>query len=384
MRLLVIWGFLMILLINTSAQSDFRPGYIITNSLDTLNGLVDYRGELRNMKVCTFKKTEDANEEEFAPGDIYGYRFKEGKFYVSKDITTEDLNKTVFVEFLLKGISNLYYYKSTNYSAYFIESEDTELLELRSKQIEIKKDGRVFIKQDNRYLGLLNYAFSDCPEIRKDIANAQLSHKSLIQITHKYHDYKCTDEACVVYEKKLPVLKVELKPTIGYAFSSISFSNSELEETDFRMSSSPMAGIALNFIVPRWNEKLTFLINVAFNEDYFYGINTYESLSRTVNSYYHIDNSNLISSFSFKYTYPKGRFRPDIFIGFYGNSIIKSNTRFNHETVVRNTVHTSEENPDIFKKFNSGITGGVGLEYILFKKHRAFSNISVLHGSVIL
>ncbi|MBI9062582.1 MAG: outer membrane beta-barrel protein [Marinilabiliaceae bacterium] len=380
MRSLILWCFLTIALFNISAQSDFRPGCIITNSLDTLQGLVDYRSELRNMKICTYKDSDEAPSKEFLPGDIYGYRYNTGKFYVSKEIKSDELNDTVFVEFLLKGISNLYYYKNTVYSAYFIESENDELLELRSKEIEFEKDGHVFTKRDNRYLGLLSYALADCPEIRKDIVQADLSHKSLIQITRKYHDYKCGDEACVVYEKKLPVLKIQLKPLIGYSLSHIAFDNSELGQADFQMSSSPFAGLALNFIVPRLNEKLTFLLNLAVNKDYFYGTTFQSDVNSEVHSYYHFYNSNLISSFSLKYTYPKGKFRPDLFVGLYGNSILKSNTKIYSEKVSNNRVYTSEKTLDIFKTFNSGITGGFGIEYKLLKKFRAFSNFSFLYG----
>ena len=34
------------------AQSDFRPGYYITNDLDTVFGLIDYRGEIRDSRIC--------------------------------------------------------------------------------------------------------------------------------------------------------------------------------------------------------------------------------------------------------------------------------------------------------------------------------------------
>ncbi|WP_025007342.1 hypothetical protein, partial [Marinilabilia salmonicolor] len=194
-----------------SAQSDFRPGFIITNSLDTLHGFVDYRGEIRNMKVCNFKEHKAAPAREFNPGDIYGYRYNSGKFYITKQIKTEAFSDTVFVEFLLKGISNLFFYRSLNYTAYFIESEKGELLELKAEDIEIEKDGAIYYRESKKYIGLLNYAFSDIPEIRQNIADAELNHKSMIQITRKYHDYKCSDDACIVYEKKIPVLKVELK-----------------------------------------------------------------------------------------------------------------------------------------------------------------------------
>ncbi|GAO30048.1 hypothetical protein [Geofilum rubicundum] len=374
-------------LLTVSAQTDFRPGFIITHSMDTIHGLLDYRGEIRNMRICTFKNSPEEPSKEFLPGDIYGYRFNAGKYYVSKEVDTEALKETVFVEFLLKGISNLYYYNSLNYRAYFLESEDSGLLELRKNEIEIEKNGKIFTGEDNRYLGILSYAFSDCPEIRKDVFQTGLTHKSLIDITHKYHDYKCSDEVCVIYEKKLPVLRIEWKPTIGYAINGIAFNNSEyeqinsdIEQVDFRMSSSPLAGLGINFIVPRWNEKLTFLVNVSFNKDYFYGTQFQRHPGYAINSYYHINNDNLLSSFSLKYTYPKYKFRPEVFAGVYGQSILNSHIRFYLERAFLNSVYTSEENPELFKKFSGGITGGLGLEYVLLNKFRAFSNFSILYG----
>jgi len=376
MRTLFFLCLLAISFFTVSAQTDFRPGYIITNSLDTVHGLVDYRGEMRNMKVCTFKESIEGVAKEFLPGDIFGYRYIDtGKFFVTKKINTEEFSDTVFVEFLLNGISNLYYYRSNNYSAYFIDSEGSELLELRSKKTEIKQGRRTFVTQDNRYLGVLIYALSDCPEIRKDIYKAGLSHKSLIEITRKYHDYKCSDEVCIIYEKKIPVLRVELKPTIGYAISKIAFKNHELEQVNFQTSSSAVAALSLNFIVPRWNEKITFLVNLAFNKDYYYGSHFIHN-----NLYYHIYTTNATSSIYIKYTYPKYKFRPELFAGVFGNSVINSDTKIYREDLFSNVVYTSEENPNLFNKLNSGITGGLGVEYKLHKKLRAFTNFSFLYG----
>ena len=91
------------------AQSDFRPGYIVTNEFDTITGLVDYRSDLVNMKVCSFKKTEASVTENYYPGDIYGYWIDEGKYYVSKVITEKAITDVqekyhaVFMEYLVDG-----------------------------------------------------------------------------------------------------------------------------------------------------------------------------------------------------------------------------------------------------------------------------------------
>jgi len=382
MRLSLVVGLLCFIFLEITAQTDYRPGYIITNEMDTIRGLVDYRGEKRNMKVCNFKMTKEHPSKEYFAGDIFGYRYDEGKYYISKKIDSKELNETVFVEFLLKGISNLYYYSSTSYTAFFIESEDSELLELKREEIEFEKDGRVYHKIDNRYIGLLNYAFEDCPEIRKDIAKTGLNHKDLIQLTKRYHDYVCTDESCIIYEKNLPVLRIELRPQIGYSISTISFIESELDDVDFKPSYSPVIGLGMDFMLPRFNEKMSLLIQLSYSKEYFYGSNIKDSrLSYYENEYYHFKNINLTSSAAIKYTYPKGHIRPDFFIGIYGNTILNNETKFVVEVIGKGIVNREEYYPDVLKKFQAGLLIGGGVEYEIFNKFRSFCNVSFLHGA---
>lgn len=42
------------------AQTNFQPGYIINNTNDTIHGYIDNRGEIRNMRVCEFRTTENS------------------------------------------------------------------------------------------------------------------------------------------------------------------------------------------------------------------------------------------------------------------------------------------------------------------------------------
>ena len=83
------------------AQPDYRPGYIIANSNDTLYGKIAYRGDMRMRKICKFKT--DGNEiVKYTPYDIVAYRFEEGKYFVSREVS----DKKVFLEYLLKGQVN--------------------------------------------------------------------------------------------------------------------------------------------------------------------------------------------------------------------------------------------------------------------------------------
>ena len=78
------------------AQRDYRKGYIITNQQDTIYGWIDYRGDLRNAKTCSFKKTETDRATDYSPSDIAAYRFIDNKYYVSKNIGSAENPKQVF------------------------------------------------------------------------------------------------------------------------------------------------------------------------------------------------------------------------------------------------------------------------------------------------
>jgi hypothetical protein len=66
------------------SQTDFRPGYYISLKNDTVYGLIDYRGEIRDSKVCTFRKDENSEPVKFEPKDIKAYRYTEASFIFPK------------------------------------------------------------------------------------------------------------------------------------------------------------------------------------------------------------------------------------------------------------------------------------------------------------
>ena len=84
-----------------NGQTDFRPGYVIQNSGDTLFGKIDYRSDIIMNSKCKFKNNENIIIE-YSPKDIFAYRIIDGKYYISKAIN----NNTYFLEFLIKGKVN--------------------------------------------------------------------------------------------------------------------------------------------------------------------------------------------------------------------------------------------------------------------------------------
>ena len=101
------------------AQTDFREGFIIDLKNDTLIGEINYRGDILMGEVCLFKSNKDGTITKFEPKDILGYRYKDDRYFITKQIE----NKPVFLEFLIKGKINVFYLRNKGGDHYFIEKE---------------------------------------------------------------------------------------------------------------------------------------------------------------------------------------------------------------------------------------------------------------------
>jgi len=181
---------------SVSGQTNFREGFIINNQHDTIKGLIDYRGDIKNSTTCIFKKDENSTPIKYLPGEIKGYRFMDGKFYISRLVKVGDEEKNLFLEYLVNGIVDLYYYRDFENDYYFVEKECEDMIELTNEKKELIRDARneyysKSIVYSNLYIGILKALFADCEEVAKKADNTKFEHNSLIKITKSYHDYVC-------------------------------------------------------------------------------------------------------------------------------------------------------------------------------------------------
>ena len=127
------------------AQTDFRPGYVINMNGDTLQGDIDYRGDLIMSELCKYRD-KDYSIKNYSPNDIIAFRFINGKYYVSKKIN----NRPVFLEYLIKGKLNIYYNRDEKGDHYYIDKQDAKLTEIQYeegiKYVDDKKEiGRAHV-----------------------------------------------------------------------------------------------------------------------------------------------------------------------------------------------------------------------------------------------
>lgn len=363
MKYLVYIFFISALLCSFSyGQTDFRSGYIITNNHDTISGLIDYRGEVKNSRVCHFKKDSVTDENSFLPGEIFAYRFLNGKYYISKEVIINKQKNLIFAEYLLNGEADLFYYRDELGTYYFIEKEGVEIQELAiDKNVLTTKEG-TYIQESKKYIYVLKYMLNDCKDIEPQIQNVDLNRRSLVSITKKYHDYMCDGEECIIYEKKLPILKIKFAPELGINYWNFKmknddiYSNLEFDNTNV----FPVIGALWDISFPRWNEKLTLQAKMSFTRYHFYLSTIPENYE--FNEKLDFKEYALSSEIGLQYTYPKNKIRPIVGVGVSFKNYMAISGSDNFDIYITN-IRTDFANK-IFLP-NIGLYGKIGFNYHL-------------------
>jgi len=363
-------------------QSDFRKGYIILNSNDTIFGFLEYRGNKSNARKCVFKTDLQVTTpiKEYIPEDIIAYRFVDSKYYVSRKVAFGNKERLLFLEYLIHGKVDIFYYRDETGEHYLADKGNTRLVPLTNEEKEILDQGVHYKEESKQYIGVLKYLFQESPQVSKATENILLNHESLIKITKDYHNAICKDEACIIYEKKAPKVFVYLGPIAGttiYFLNTLTkdfFSNYYFANSKWQASVNPTFGLSLSINLPYLNEKMFLQYDFTLNRGHsktktnYYddgaGVNYLNDISFTQ---YYINNSLL-----FQFEILPGRFRPVISFGGFLNLIVKSD-------YTRTLYVGSEQLPAFFSQqyssnpFNNliyGLTIGTGTVIIIHNNQK--------------
>ena len=202
------------------AQRNFKSGYIITNTSDTVHGEIIMQNQRIHFN-CSFREEPDDKVIKYKPGEIKAFRIEEDKYYVSKEVPFKNQMRLLFAEFLVKGQASVYYIND-GAEHYYIETEKDGIVELTQEtQYFENEKGQQFVKP-SMHKNKLKAVMSDCPEISDDIERVNLNHSSLIKIAKDYHEYTCTTEQCIVYERESKPVQVKFGFFTGVSLNNIS------------------------------------------------------------------------------------------------------------------------------------------------------------------
>lgn len=375
-----------------NAQNNFKDAYYINLQNDTVYGQIDLNIDKQNAKECRFRCSATSSDiTVFLPGEIAAYRFlNEGKYYVSRDVVIENISQKVFLEFLVQGVMNLYYFQNENdRSYYFFEDENYEMVPI-SKQPN-RVEGNYSIP-DNRYKGVMKYVFKDYAPVVAQIDNISYDQKSMIKIAKTYHDNVCvTGEECIVYQNPNPDkvgVQVGFSVYGGMQYFTYYFDQIvNALDADITGASveclAPLIGGQVSLCNPRWSKSLFLQLDLSFS--YIGDENAILDQSTTKNEYRELNQLIMMTYSAFivnpklgiKYIYPKYKWRPVAEVGYAYNQFIKPSFTRNseYEYVAGRTSKVTYSQPYKARKYFHGFYAGMGVDYNLRKEQALFLRV---------
>lgn len=302
-------------------QKNFMPGYVVTNNFDSIYGLINYGSNSKNSKECEFKVKGKADIKFYYPFDINSYVLDNNRRYISKNIEINGEVKQVFLEYLVNGIIDLYYYNE-GFEEFFYIEKDGELFQLDNNAIEMADENGVkHIRYSNQYKGVLKKLFGETTELDEKIINSKFQFASLVNLTKEYHNIVCNDEICIDYTKSRK-FDIFCEILAGKDLSYMGLASSK----DYIEYLTPMLGINLHFKDNRYNSKINLVTGVNLLKQSYSGgyrntiIDTYRSLSHGVN----IDFILLQLPVTLEYNLLPGRIKPTISISVAHNVLLNA------------------------------------------------------------
>jgi len=359
-------------------QDDWKPGCIINNQGDTINGLIENRSTKSNSSSCYFRKIDKEEVQILTPQDIAGYRFVDGKYFISKSIDGLEFDQPVFLEFLIRGKVNVYHFKD-DYNRYFVE-KDAKIYELKNTVRLDTIDNVRYEREKKEYKGILAFILQDA-KFQSEIKDCEFSTESLIKIAKKYHEKVCTTEKCIVYEKNVEPIHINWGFNTGLSLNTINFGSN----INSNYGLGNLLGCRIEFEkVIDWEERLSFVLDLtiqrfnnyklkAIDNRYTYvSYNNVEYILSKSNSYsssikelaVNLNTTAIKIPITINYTYSKSNIRPYLGAGFVNMFILSQTKDF--------------INPRFQSKFNQSIpTYHLGLEGKFGCKYMFTNNQSI-------
>lgn len=339
---------ILILLIINSIYLFGQRGFYATDSSKYVGIKLIDGGSIQNAKICKIQRGNEVIT--YTPEQIKEYGFEKGKTYMSKNISINNEQEIVFLERLIQGNVNLYFYKDNKGKRFYIETDSSRLIEL------LKKDKS---NETIPFKDTLKIIFKDCESLHyalKYVAfnNISLS-KSVIFLN------KCEPKP-FPYKKLGIITGLDVSRPLNSMIS-----NELLQNAEFNNDYSVIFGLFID--LPILYSYYSIHPEIYFQKNAF----SYHSESENKINDVIINASNLNLPILFRYTYPSLLIRPYLNIG--------SNFSFNYRN--ENAIYEANISNDVieindvkesifFSEIQIGYIIGGGIQYKINSKNSIF------------
>ncbi len=357
-------------------QSDFREGYIITNTNDSIPVYLDYQPNASLHEKLRFKKALDASVEEYFPNDLIRFRFKNDKLF--RSIRNEEVanGELVFIQVLVKGRLTFSKYNS----AFLLEKEgDDNVYNLNNKEVEQSELKGLSRQKSTRQLGVINLLINDC-DGQVITEYFRLTEKKVTEIVEKYN--RCTGTRSITYLEDKPFIGIQYGLTLGatnnyLSVENLSSGNNNLEFSDFGYDLKPLYGLNLLLTLPRISDRYALNIDLLYTSSEFSAYGPVNSNPATTNVYNYLEFSlnSLKVPIAIRYILPERAIGAYINVG----PVLYTHLKYDWNTIterrVGSDIITTQVSEEGLRPIEVGVWAGLGITKSITNKVGAFVEI---------
>lgn len=345
------------------SQGIYKEGYIIRNTGNFIEGLVEFHPERKIQSVCVFKRFDIAEEEILDATEIKAFGFRNGMRY-------ESLNtggRTSFYETLVQGDINLFRGKDV----YVVQKSGQNPVVLKKGKIIVNEGG----KQEEyggageylRHLtGQSGIEIKNEPDLEKDLLPLIISHNQKTSMPYKKYEKLITQKTG---RERLTWMATIKRNSFGIS-AGISIYNLDISpESNVYIPepghvTNPTFGLFYDRIISRKNDRLSVHTGLSWLRHSFYSYTETETeIGNLVRNDAFINFNAVKVPLFLKYSFGGTKIKPYVNGGFTGIYLLKKNYYHISETETPNhNVYTSEDNDMIFKNLEIGISAGAGVK----------------------
>jgi hypothetical protein len=375
-RLKIEVALLIITLPLTLAAQDFRPGYIIKNTGDSLSGFVSYRIRKNNQETGAFKTDVKSKPVRFISNELKGYGFYNDKIYETLQFSHHPqipFKGPVFAKVLAKGPLMLYRIGEL----FIVKNNDTLMILPKPEDKIIKVGGEDKLQRDKRYVSLLNSMMSDCKIVANEVSYAE---GPLQKILEKFNECKNVKPMKM---NRPPFLFVNFSLFANYAKSKLDINYLD-KHTSFSTSNTFGAGTGIDISSPRIFDRAYLSIELWYTKAFHQALNTgfvnYNALYQDVL----LDVSTYKIPIGIRYDFLKAKSTPYVKLGFSLAYVGKISLRTMEDQVTSDKMVYSSAyngyNDYILKKNPKALWACVGYSRTVYSQMKAFAEFRLETG----
>jgi len=350
------------------SQAGFRPGFIVKNNGDTLNGLVYYSVEGRFENTCRFKRFEIARDFTYTPHALKGFGFEGGRCFETKKTG----NRKRFFECLLKGEISVYVKPGKVNGKIYLDSPATGFFRLSEGKNQPGEAGsfnsfkeilEYLLRQSGTSVSLASVKY-DAGQIVSAIGEGCRS----MQVPP--HVYCRTPRVRYLSDYSLTASSRLYKFGLnsGYQFLNIKIPGDQysdyFSEAQYNSTYRPVTGLFINRRLSRKSGLFSVELGLNYLSDTYYGYAEYTDGAVIDRNDIYIDISSIQVPLFLKISFGKRKSHPYLKAGGYKSFLIRDSYRRLSEHQFNNEIYT-EEFSDFDLEGDVGMMGGAGIEFDL-------------------